>query len=100
MFIIIFSLIFVEGSEDLKRKMYSSILLVGGGLKFKGMSSWLEKRLAQHIPIPIKGCKYVLYNLIMHILVGGIKYNIFIKILIIFMVLYKFQLMDLLGRAN
>lgn len=39
------------GSDDLKRKMYSSILLVGGGLKFKGMSSWLQKRLSQHIPI-------------------------------------------------
>ncbi|CAH1394970.1 unnamed protein product [Nezara viridula] len=42
------------GSDDLKRKMYSSILLIGGGLKFKGIISWLEKRLSQQIPIPPK----------------------------------------------
>lgn len=32
--------------------MYSSILVVGGGIKFKGMISWLEKRLSQHISVP------------------------------------------------
>ncbi|KAL1128958.1 hypothetical protein AAG570_013492 [Ranatra chinensis] len=38
------------GSDDLKRKMYSCILVVGGGMKFKGISTWLQNKIALQIP--------------------------------------------------
>ncbi|XP_049542580.1 actin-related protein 8, partial [Anopheles darlingi] len=37
-------------SEELKRKMYGCILLVGGGMKFPGLSKWLQKKLSDKIP--------------------------------------------------
>ena len=36
-------------SEELKRKMYSCILLVGGGLKFKGVDRYLQGKLALQV---------------------------------------------------
>ncbi|KAI5748896.1 hypothetical protein M8J76_003011 [Diaphorina citri] len=35
--------------DEQKRKMYSTILIVGGGLKFDGISHWLQSKLALHI---------------------------------------------------
>ena len=34
----------------MKRKMYSCILLVGGGAKFEGLATWLQNRLLLQIP--------------------------------------------------
>ena len=42
-------------SEELKRKMFSSILLVGGGLTFKGFDKWLQNRLSNQIPAALRG---------------------------------------------
>ena len=36
-------------NEELKRKMYSCILLVGGGLKFKGADRYLQGKLATQV---------------------------------------------------
>ncbi|GBP87875.1 Actin-related protein 8 [Eumeta japonica] len=41
-------------NEELKRKMYSSILIVGGGVKIQGLASWLQNRLALQIPYAYK----------------------------------------------
>ncbi|TRY78430.1 hypothetical protein TCAL_06903 [Tigriopus californicus] len=43
----------IEGceSEDMKRKMYGCILLVGGGSKLKGLDSYLRGKLALQIPM-------------------------------------------------
>uniref|UniRef100_A0A182FT69 Uncharacterized protein n=1 Tax=Anopheles albimanus TaxID=7167 RepID=A0A182FT69_ANOAL len=40
----------VEPSEELKRKMYGCILIVGGGLKFSGLRRWLQQKLSEKIP--------------------------------------------------
>ncbi|XP_052889257.1 actin-related protein 8 [Anopheles moucheti] len=37
-------------SDELKRKMYGCILIVGGGIKFPGIGSWLQSQLARKIP--------------------------------------------------
>ncbi|KAK7788285.1 hypothetical protein R5R35_013901 [Gryllus longicercus] len=37
-------------SEDLKRKMYGCILVVGGGMKFVGIGTWLQNRISLQIP--------------------------------------------------
>uniref|UniRef100_T1JFQ7 Actin-related protein 8 n=1 Tax=Strigamia maritima TaxID=126957 RepID=T1JFQ7_STRMM len=39
------------GSDDMKRKMYSCILIVGGGIMFAGIHTWLRNRLSMQIPI-------------------------------------------------
>ena len=36
--------------DDLKRKMYSCILVIGGGFKFHGVGTWLKNRLSLQIP--------------------------------------------------
>lgn len=33
-------------SDDIKRKMYSSILVAGGGLKFEGACAWLKSKIS------------------------------------------------------
>lgn len=33
-------------SDDIKRKMYSSILVIGGGLKFEGACAWLKSKIS------------------------------------------------------
>lgn len=38
----------------MRKKMYSSIVLVGGGIKFAGAEKWLQQRLANHIPVTSK----------------------------------------------
>ncbi|XP_045618086.1 actin-related protein 8 isoform X1 [Procambarus clarkii] len=38
-------------SDEMKRKMYSSILIVGGGAKFKSIGKWLQSRLTLQIPV-------------------------------------------------
>lgn len=37
-------------NDDLKRKMYNSILLVGGGSKIPGLAKWLQNKIRQSIP--------------------------------------------------
>lgn len=41
-------------SEELKRKMYSNILIVGGGVKVQGLALWLQNRLSLQIPYAYK----------------------------------------------
>ncbi|XP_061387748.1 actin-related protein 8 [Musca vetustissima] len=36
-------------SDDMKRKMYGSILLVGGGSKLSGFAKWLEQKIILHV---------------------------------------------------
>ncbi|XP_073829514.1 actin-related protein 8 [Musca autumnalis] len=36
-------------TDDMKRKMYGSILLVGGGSKLSGFSKWLEQKIILHV---------------------------------------------------
>lgn len=43
--------IYPTASEEMKRKMYSCILIVGGGAKFKSIDKWLQSRLALQIPV-------------------------------------------------
>ncbi|XP_055591976.1 actin-related protein 8 [Uranotaenia lowii] len=38
-------------NDELKRKMYGCILVVGGGMKFIGMSNWLQNKVALKIPL-------------------------------------------------
>lgn len=42
-------------SEELKRKMYNNILIVGGGVKVQGIAAWLQNRLSLQIPYTYKG---------------------------------------------
>ncbi|BES93070.1 actin-related protein 8 [Nesidiocoris tenuis] len=42
------------GNDDTKRKMFSTVLVVGGGMKFKGISSWLKNKLAFQVPPHLK----------------------------------------------
>lgn len=42
-------------SEEMKRKMYSCILVVGGGMMFSGIHTWLQNRLSVQIPIIYRG---------------------------------------------
>ncbi|XP_043475529.1 actin-related protein 8-like isoform X1 [Leptopilina heterotoma] len=37
-------------TEDLKRKMYSCVLVVGSGMKFQGIGMWLHNRISLQIP--------------------------------------------------
>jgi len=37
------------GSEELKKKMFGCILLVGGGIRFKGVTRYLHQRLALQV---------------------------------------------------
>jgi actin-related protein 8 len=37
-------------NEDLQRKMYGCILIVGGGMKFSGIGTWLQNRISLQIP--------------------------------------------------
>ncbi|KAL1512547.1 hypothetical protein ABEB36_002128 [Hypothenemus hampei] len=37
-------------NEDLKRKMYGCVLVVGGGMKFCGIGTWLQNRISLQIP--------------------------------------------------
>ncbi|XP_058125454.1 actin-related protein 8 [Anopheles ziemanni] len=37
-------------NDELKRKMYGCILIVGGGMKFAGIGSWLQNQVARKIP--------------------------------------------------
>lgn len=37
-------------NDDLKRKMFGCILVVGGGMKFPGIGKWLQNRVGLQIP--------------------------------------------------
>ena len=42
-------------SDEVKKKMYSCILVVGGSMKFSGIKKWLQNRLALQIPYQYRG---------------------------------------------
>ena len=42
---------FNAGSDEMKRKMYGTILIVGGGAKFENLGKWLQSRLLLQIPM-------------------------------------------------
>ena len=39
------------GNSDTKRKMYGSILVIGGGMMFKGTDNFLLRRLQAQLPV-------------------------------------------------
>ncbi|CAL1544546.1 unnamed protein product [Lymnaea stagnalis] len=41
-------------SDELKRKLYSCILVVGGGLQFDGAMTWLQHQVWQSLPISMR----------------------------------------------
>lgn len=41
-------------SEELRRKLYSCILVVGGGLQFEGAMNWLQYQVCQSMPTQIR----------------------------------------------
>lgn len=41
---------YFTANDELKRKMYGCILVVGGGMKFAGIGKWLQNRVALQIP--------------------------------------------------
>lgn len=43
------SMIFIA-NDELKRKMYGCILVVGGGMNFVGIGTWLQNRVAMQVP--------------------------------------------------
>lgn len=42
-------------NDDSKRRMYSCILLVGGGTLFQGIETWLHSRLSMQMPVQYRG---------------------------------------------
>lgn len=40
----------ILANDELKRKMYGCILVVGGGMKFPGIGKWLQNRVGLQIP--------------------------------------------------
>ncbi|RWS22642.1 actin-related protein 8-like protein [Leptotrombidium deliense] len=38
-------------NDDTKRRMYNCVLVVGGGINFKGVETWLQNRLSVQIPL-------------------------------------------------
>lgn len=47
-------------TDEMRKKMYSSVILVGGGCKFAGAEKWLQMRLSRHLPPNSKGPESVL----------------------------------------
>lgn len=43
------------GSDELKRKMYGAVLVVGGGMRFAGAARWLQGSLALQTPNQFRG---------------------------------------------
>lgn len=43
------------GSDELKRKMYATVLVVGGGMRIAGLGKWLQTRLALLTPYQFRG---------------------------------------------
>ena len=42
-------------SQEVKTKLYSSVLLIGGGLSFPGSSTMLQSRLQLQLPTQLAG---------------------------------------------
>lgn len=49
-FIIFNFIVFCIANDEIKRKMYGCILVVGGGTKFDGIGKWLQNRVSLQIP--------------------------------------------------
>lgn len=47
-------------NDDFKRKMYSCVLVVGSGLKFKGIGMWLRNRISLQTPYMYRPGTYFL----------------------------------------
>lgn len=50
---------YFSANEDLKRKMYGCILVVGGGMKFQGIGKWLQNRISLQIPYMFRAGKKI-----------------------------------------
>lgn len=59
---------FNSATEDLKRKMYGCILVVGGGMKFSGIATWLQNRISLQIPYLYRAGKILTASIINNIL--------------------------------
>jgi actin-related protein 8 len=46
--------LFLAGGEELKRRLYSCIVVVGGGFKFEGLGPWLQNKISLNIPRAFK----------------------------------------------
>lgn len=49
---------YADCNEETKRKLYSSVLVVGGGFKFQGFDVWLQTKLSITIPKHFRAGKY------------------------------------------
>lgn len=49
-------------TEDMKRKMYGCILLVGGGSKLTGFAKWLEQKIAMQQAAHSRAAETMLYE--------------------------------------
>ncbi|VVC30041.1 Hypothetical protein CINCED_3A008205 [Cinara cedri] len=67
-------------SDDIKRKMYSNILVVGGGLKFDGACAWLKSKISLN-------AQQVYYGGLIDFIYSW-KYSLLILILFIFLRTY------------
>lgn len=47
-------LVFTSDSDEMKKRMYSNVIVVGGGLMFPGFQSWLHHLLWIHMPANVK----------------------------------------------
>lgn len=46
----VFNFFLSAGNQETKRKMYGTVLLIGGGMNFKGTDEFLLKRLQSQLP--------------------------------------------------
>lgn len=53
-------IVHITANEDLKRKMYGCILIVGGGMKFAGIATWLQNRISLQIPYVYRAGEFIL----------------------------------------
>lgn len=56
----------VSATEDMKRKMYNCILVVGGGMKFNGIATYLQNRLHLQVPFAYRTGNFQKYSLCFH----------------------------------
>ena len=62
-------------AEEVVRKLYTNILVVGGSAKIEGFSTWLQNRIALKIPIEHRGGK----SLFRYVsLLSGIYYSCYL----------------------
>lgn len=45
----ILTILLLTANDEMRKKMYASVILVGGGCKFAGADKWLQMRLSRHL---------------------------------------------------